>query len=219
MQVAYAILTGPLAWISFILFFAGIAYRLIKMFVSINQSEKFIYSYISLKYSIRSIFHWLLPFGTVNWRKHPVLTIVTFAFHLCLVLTPVFLLSHVILWDEAFNISWWTLPDALSDIMTAIVIGCAIFFLIRRFARPEVKYVTDISDFIILIIVVMPFITGFMAYHQWFAYRFFFMLHIFSGEVMLVTIPFTRLSHMIFSPFTRAYMGSEFGKVRCARDW
>ena len=44
-------------------------------------------------------------------------------------------------------------------------------------------------------------------------------LHIVSGEIMLVAIPFTRLSHMLFSPFTRAYMGSEFGGIRHARDW
>ena len=25
--------------------------------------------------------------------------------------------------------------------------------------------------------------------------------------------------HMLFYPFTRAYMGSEFGYVRSARDW
>ncbi|MCP3952439.1 MAG: nitrate reductase, partial [Desulfobacterales bacterium] len=25
--------------------------------------------------------------------------------------------------------------------------------------------------------------------------------------------------HMLFAPFTRAYMGSEFGGVRHARDW
>ena len=43
--------------------------------------------------------------------------------------------------------------------------------------------------------------------------------HIVAGEVMLVAIPFTRLSHMIFAPFTRAYMGSEFGKIRHAADW
>ena len=43
--------------------------------------------------------------------------------------------------------------------------------------------------------------------------------HIVSGEIMLIAIPFTRLSHMIFSPLTRAYMGSEFGNVRHAKDW
>ena len=64
-----------------------------------------------------------------------------------------------------------------------------------------------------------PFITGFLAYHQWFAYPVLMILHVITGEIMLVAIPFTRLSHMLFAPLTRAYMGSEFGKVRHARDW
>jgi hypothetical protein len=38
-------------------------------------------------------------------------------------------------------------------------------------------------------------------------------LHVLAGDIMLAAIPFTRLSHMLFSPFTRAYMGSEFGKA------
>jgi hypothetical protein len=67
--------------------------------------------------------------------------------------------------------------------------------------------------------VVTPFLTGFVAYHQWFDYPLFLVLHILSGEILLMAIPFTRLSHMLFSPFTRAYMGSEFGNVRHARDW
>ena len=44
-------------------------------------------------------------------------------------------------------------------------------------------------------------------------------LHILSGEIMLAAIPFTRLAHMLWFFFSRAYMGSEFGAVRNARDW
>ena len=91
--------------------------------------------------------------------------------------------------------------------------------LVRRLKLPEVQYVTSASDYVILAIVAAPFITGFLAYHQWFAYKWMVILHIVSGEIMLVAIPFTRLSHMIFAPLTRAYMGSEFGKIRPARDW
>ncbi len=40
-----------------------------------------------------------------------------------------------------------------------------------------------------------------------------------AGELMLVAIPFTKLSHMLVFAFTRAYMGSEFGSVRNSRDW
>jgi nitrate reductase gamma subunit len=44
-------------------------------------------------------------------------------------------------------------------------------------------------------------------------------LHVLAGNILLAAMPFTRLSHMLFLAFTRAYMGSEFGKVRHARDW
>ena len=219
MHDLYNFVTGPLAWAAFIVFIAGSLYRLINMLYLVNKKEKFIFTYMSFKYSFRSIFHWITPFATVNWKMHPVLTIVTFAFHICLIITPVFLLSHAILWDESWNISLWSLPDGVADIMTLIVVGSCIFFLIRRLVSPEVQYVTSASDYVILAIVAAPFITGFIAYHQWVNYQFFMILHIISGEIMLVAIPFTRLSHMLFSPFTRAYMGSEFGGVRNAKDW
>ncbi len=219
MHDLYNFVTGPLVWAAFIVFIAGSLYRLINMFYLVNKKEKFIYTYMSFKYSFRSIFHWIIPFATVNWKRHPVLTIVTFAFHTCLIITPVFLLSHAILWDESWNISLWSLPDGVADIMTLVVVGSCIFFLVRRLVLPEVQYVTSASDYLILAIVAAPFITGFIAYHQWVNYQFFMILHIISGEIMLVAIPFTRLSHMLFSPFTRAYMGSEFGGVRNAKDW
>ena len=219
MHDLYNFVTGPLAWAAFIVFIAGSLYRLINMFYLVNKKEKFIYTYMSFKYSFRSIFHWIIPFATVNWKRHPVLTIVTFAFHICLIITPIFLLSHAILWDESWNISLWSLSDGVADIMTLIVVGSCIFFLVRRLVLQEVQYVTSASDYVILAIVAAPFVTGFIAYHQWVNYQFFMILHIISGEIMLVAIPFTRLSHMLFSPFTRAYMGSEFGGVRNAKDW
>jgi len=219
MNSLYNFVSGPLAWVAFIIFIVGSLYRLVSLLVLVHKKEKFIYTYMSWKYSLRSILHWITPFGTTNWRRQPALTIVTFAFHLCLILTPIFLLAHVVLWDEAFNMSWWTLPDSLAILMTLVVIGGCVFFLVRRLVSPEVQYVTSLSDYVILAIAAAPFITGFLAYYQWFAYQFFTILHVVSGEVMLIAIPFTRLSHMLFAPLTRAYMGSEFGGVRQARDW
>ena len=84
---------------------------------------------------------------------------------------------------------------------------------------PEVKFVTFPSDYLLLAIAAAPFVTGFIAHHQWFDYETMVLIHMIAGAVMLMAIPFTRLSHMLFFPFTRAYMGSEFGAVRNARDW
>ena len=215
----YQFVSGPLAWFAFIIFIGGCLYRLVSLLVLVHRKEPFIYSYMSWKYSLRSILRWSTPFATENMRRHPGMTIVTFAFHICLLITPLFLLAHIILIEEAWNLSWWSLPDGLADAMTLIVITGCIFFLVRRLTSPEVQYVTSASDFVLLAIIAAPFVTGFLAYYQWFGYKFFVIIHILAGEIMLVAIPFTRLSHMITAPLTRAYMGSEFGGVRHARDW
>jgi len=215
----YQFVSGPLAWFAFIIFIGGCLYRLVSLLVLVHRKEPFIYSYMSWKYSLRSILRWSTPFATENMRRHPGLTIVSFAFHICLLITPLFLLAHIILIEEAWNLSWWSLPDGLADAMTLIVIAGCIFFLVRRLTSPEVQYVTSASDFVLLAIIAAPFVTGFLAYYQWFGYKFFVIIHILAGEIMLVAIPFTRLSHMITAPLTRAYMGSEFGGVRHARDW
>jgi len=208
-----------MVWVAFTIFIGGCLVRLIHMLQLVYRKERFIFSFMSLKYSLRSILHWSTPFATVNMRKHPVMTIATFAFHICLIITPIFLLSHLILLDESWNISWIALPDSVADVMAAVVIATCLFFLVRRLKSPEVQYVTSPADYWLLAIVAAPFITGFYAYHQGPGYAIFLILHILSGEIMLIAIPFTRLSHMMFSILSRAYTGSEFGGVRHARDW
>lgn len=215
----YEFVRGPLVWLSFILFIGGSLYRLISMF-TMARKDKVVYPYMSLKHGLFSIFHWIIPFASTNMRRHPEITIITFAFHICLIFIPIFLLAHNILLFESWKISFWTLPDRVADIMTLIVIFCCIFLLIRRIITPEVKFVTFISDYILLAVVFAPFITGFFACHQlFFPYKIILIIHILCGEIMLIVIPFTRLSHMLFFFFTRGYMGSEFGAVRNSKDW
>ena len=81
MDTLYIFVSGPLAWVAFIVFFGGSLFRLIRLILLVHRKEKFIYSYMSLKYSLRSILRWSTPFATENMRKHPALTIVAFAFH------------------------------------------------------------------------------------------------------------------------------------------
>lgn len=219
MHSLYNFVRGPLAWVAFIIFIGGILYRLISMLRLARKKDIWVYEYTTLYYALRSILHWIIPFANINSRKRPIFTIVTFAFHICLLAVPIFLLAHIILWDESFNISWWSLPDSVADIMIIIVMACCGYFLWRRLTQPEAKFVTFAGDYVILAIVAAPFITGFMAYHQWFWYKFWLILHILSGEIMLAAIPFTRLSHMLFFPLNRAYIGSEFGAVRHIEDY
>ncbi|MFC1679079.1 TmcC family electron transfer complex membrane anchor subunit [Elusimicrobiota bacterium] len=210
--------TGPLLWISFSIFFGGSLYRLIEM-LRLARKERVILPFMTWRHSLRSIGHWIVPFAGRNMRLRPAMTVLTFAFHISLLLAPIFLVAHNAVLSEAWGVSLWTIPEILADVMTLIVIAGCLLFLLRRALSPEVLYVSTASDFLLLAVVAMPFITGFIAHHQFFTYRPALTLHILAGEIMLIAIPFTRLSHMLYFFFTRAYMGCEFGAVRNSRDW
>ncbi len=219
MNAAYEFVTGPLAWIAWGIFLLGSAWRLSTMYQLAKKKDAPSLTFMDWGFSLRSIVNWLIPFNALGWRKSPVLTVTTFAFHVCLVLVPVFLMAHVALWTEFFGVSYVTLPDGTADVMTLVVLAACLVFAGRRLTQKDVAYITTGQDWLALTIVTLPFLTGFLAYHQVFDYQIMLIAHIVAGETMLAAIPFTRLSHMVFAAFTRAYMGSEFGGVRHARDW
>ena len=215
----YEFVTGPLAWIAFGIFIIGMIVKVVSLLSLTSKKDKVVFNHLSFKWSIRSIFRWLIPFGSRSMREKPVLTIAIFVFHICLLAIPIFLLGHNILWDESWGITWWTLSETTADYMTLLLIAAALFLLIRRIVLPEVKIVTTAYDYLLLAIAAAPFITGYMAYHQWFDYKTILIIHILCGEIMLIAIPFTKLSHMILFFLTRAHIGSEFGQRRGAVTW
>lgn len=219
MYTVYSFVTGPLAWIAFIVFIAGSIIRFAMLYSLAKKKDGVVFQYMNFKFAIRSIIHWIIPFGSRNMRRHPAMTLVTFIFHICLILVPIFLFAHIVMWSENFNVSWIALPKAAADVMTLLVIGSCLFFGARRLMLDEVKYLTTWVDFAILVIVAAPFFTGFWVYHQWAGSATMTIIHIVSGELMLVIIPFSKLFHMFLFPFIRGYMGSEFGAVRMAKDW
>ena len=214
----YELVRGPLAWVALIIFVGGSLYRIISMLVT-GKKESVLYPSTSVKGAVRSIVHGLIPFGSTYMRRQPLFAIVSTGFHLGTIILPLFLLAHIVLWYESWQILWWSLPDLLADLMAIWVILACIYFLVRRWVVPEVKKVTRPVDILILAIILLTFLTGFLAYHQWGPYRPILISHVLAGEILLVAIPFSKLGHMLFFMFSRAYMGAEFGKVLKAREW
>lgn len=215
----YEFVSGPLVWVAFIVFIGGMIIKTVGYINLSKKKDKVVYNHLNLDWSMRSIFRWLIPFGSRGMRENPVLTIAGFVFHVCLLAAPLFLLGHNILWDEAWGISLWSMPDKVADWMTLFLIAAAIVLIIRRVVLPEVKIVTTSTDYILLAIACAPFITGYMAYHQWMDARTITIIHILCGELMLIAIPFTKLSHMILFFLSRAHIGSEFGERRGTVTW
>ena len=219
MNTFIGFIMGPMVWISILIFILGVIFKVVKIINEVKAKEAYIFNYMSLKYSLRSIGAWLVPFLPRSTRMQPVFWGVSYIFHLCIFLVPLFLSAHVVLINESFGLSWPVLNDAVADGLTLVVIGALVFFFLRRLLVPEIKYLTAPKDYILIALVALPFITGFLAYHQWIAYRWMVILHVLSSELILMMIPFSGLAHMITAPLSRAYTGSEFGGVRHARDW
>jgi len=215
----YDFFTGPALWMTFIIFFVGLIVRITFLFGLSRERDRVFYNHASFKWGIKSVFFWLVPWGTESMRLQPVFTLMVFLFHVCLLATPIFLNAHNILWDEAFGISLWSMPDGWAVALTTIMIFSGVFLLVRRLVRAEVRILTGAWDYILLFITLLPFITGFLAYYQWGPYDTLLLLHIISGELLLVLIPVSKLGHMLLFFFSRAFIGFEMGGRRGAPSW
>ena len=214
----YEFLTGPMVWISFGIFFIGLIVRGVRYIRGLDwKLDRVTYgenvSY-GVRGAIRSILFWIFPYGTRSWRKNPWFTLWVFLMHFGILITPIFLLGHNILLKERLGISLWTLPEAVADAMTMIVIVSVVFLILRRIALPEVRIITNWYDYVLLLIAVSPFLTGFLAYHRAPDYTFWLLAHIISGHVLLIAVPLTKLSHFLLFFMTRAQLGMDYGIKR-----
>ena len=215
----YEFLTGPVLWFTFIFFTGGLLIRTAFLFRLSRKKDRVIYNHVNMDWGLRSIFHWLIPFANASMRQQPIFSLAAFIFHLALIAVPLFLSAHILLWEEAFGVTLWSIPNGLADALTLIFIVAALFLIVRRCVRPEVRILSSAWDYALLVITMLPFITGFLAYHQWGPYEVMMILHILCSLVLLILIPITKLAHMILFFFTRAFIGFEMGGRRGAKSW
>jgi hypothetical protein len=237
----YDFVAGPMVWISFGLFLAGIVLQSVRFFrATKKRAQQLAPSSVDVKPpeakegegsarrpGIPGMLEPLVrlvsrPYDRVHgWLEasvagtHPVMTVVTVVFHLLLFVTPIFLLAHNTMIGWGFP----SFPEVLSDFLTVIVILCCGVFLFRRVFLRRVRAISSAYDYFVLLITAAPFVTGFMAYHQFFDYRTVILLHMIAGEAMLILIPFTRLGHALFFFLYRFFVGSEYSFGQGKRVW
>jgi nitrate reductase gamma subunit len=215
----YDFLAGPALWATFIIFLGGLIFRIAHLYRLSRKKDSVFYDHVSFNWGLKSIIHWILPWGSASMRQQPVFTAMVFIFHISLLAVPLFLNAHNILWDESWGMSFWSLPNTLSDVLTVTLLVSIIFFVVRRLVRSEVRVITETWDYVLLCLTALPFLTGFLAYHQFGPYELLMILHLLTAEIVLILIPFTKLAHMVLFFFTRAFIGFEMGERRGARSW
>lgn len=219
MNALYNFAVGPLAWIAFTVCIGGMIWRLWSLGRLARQRDASSLAYMNWKDSLTSIIRWTLPFSTCGWRENPLLTVANFVLHLGILLAVLFLLGpqrHVGLQFRFFpsfparRLYGRRHPSYHSGLSGPRLAPTAV---------PASSYVTRQADWFSLLLVTGVMVTGFASAHGFGSESFMALLHVLFGEAILICLPFTRLSHAILIPFTRAYMGSESIGVRRTCDW
>jgi len=214
----YDLLTGPLLWLTFAVTFLGLAWRVVWYLRGLDwRLDRVAYRphfRFGMRGAVRSIFYWLLPFGSRSWRERPFFTVLFFAFHAGLLFTPVFLEAHNVMLSESLGIRLPGLPQGLADVLAWTAVVGGLFMALRRFAYPEVRILTTAYDYLLIVIATAPFVTGLVARYHLGDYAFWLPLHIASGEIWLLSLPFTKLNHVVMFFLSRGQLGMDYGIKR-----
>ena len=151
---------------------------------------------------------WLLPVKHVL-RRTPVINVSSVLFHVGLILVPLFLADHIYLWSKGIGLSWPALGRAAADFLTLLTLLCTTVLLLVRLVHAPSRAMSSLSDYLHLLLIACVFATGYFASHpEWslLEYETAMLIHVISAELVLVLLPFSKLSHAILFPFDRLAM-------------
>ena len=212
-----ALAEGPLLWVSLGIFVLGLVARGAMFLGESREKDKIFWQHFKWKWVLATMGKWLIP-ANRTVAKDPVFCILAYVFHVCLIVVPIWCLPHIVYWETSrFSLSFSALPEGVADWMTLAVLAIAVYLFLRRLASPDLRFLSTASDYVLLLITALPFLTGYLSVHQTFAAGSALgdsmqLIHILTGELMLVVVPFTKLSHAVLFFFSRAATAVEFGR-------
>ena len=190
----YSILEGPVLWVVFLIFLAAIITRcfLFLWVIIKNSSRNRDKRPIHIAKALAGV---LVPFHRA-FAKKPLYTSIRYIFHICLFAVPLGLSGHIVLWSESrLEWDWAALPDAWADWMTLFLLALVVYFLLRRLMIAKIRRESSINDFLLVIIVALPFLTGYFLTHGTLASvgalgDNMVIIHMLSGQVMILMVIF-----------------------------
>jgi nitrate reductase gamma subunit len=154
---------------------------------------------------VRQTVAWLFPVGRL-WRKRPVYSSVSLLFHCGLLVVPFFLAAHVLLWERSVSVAWPPIPQVLADWLTllTIVTGAALF--LGRLLSANARALSRRQDYLWPLLLVVPFATGYICSNALIGpktYQSLMLIHVYSADLILLMIPFTKIAHCVLAPLSQ----------------
>jgi nitrate reductase gamma subunit len=160
---------------------------------------------------LRTIWRRSIPEPGLSHRSY-FTHIAGYIFHIGLFVTLLFLSEHILVFKNLLGFGWPAMPRALIDVTALLSIAALVAILVHRLMDPVLKKISDYQDYLAWLLTIAPLATGFMVLHPMgITYQTTLVWHLVSIEVLLIAMPFTKLSHALSIFISRWYNGAIAG--------
>lgn len=193
-------------------FLLGLLVRLLEIFLLGRKRDLAAARGNEMGPGIRTIFTRTIPKpGTLKGTSFTY--IAGYIFHIGFLLTLLFYTPHILFFRKLIGFGWPGLPVSLIDFSAIISIAALVALLIHRFTDPVRRHLSGLNDYVAWLVTTLPLVTGYLALNRIGAdYNALLMVHLFSIELLLVVLPFTKLVHAVTFIFSRWYNGAFAGR-------
>jgi nitrate reductase gamma subunit len=155
---------------------------------------------------VRQTLGWFVPVARL-WTSRPLYSVTSFLFHVGLLAVPLFLAAHVLLWRRAVGVAWPGLPQRAADYLTLLTIAAGLGLFFGRVFHRSARALSRLQDYVWPLLLVIPFATGYLCTHAALGpqvYLGMMLAHVYAANLIMVMVPFTKISHCVLAPLSQA---------------
>jgi nitrate reductase gamma subunit len=146
-------------------------------------------------------------------QREPLVFLGGYTFHLGFFITLLFFAPHIELFHGVWGIHWPGLPASLIDLIAVVSITALVALLAHRLVHPVRRFLSTGGDYLAWLVTFLPLLTGYMLAHEaLLPYTQMLTVHILTVELLLIVLPFTKLTHSFTIFLSRWYNGAMAGR-------
>lgn len=205
MDTWIALARGPLFRISAAICLLGLAYRFGTALWQIFRSYRLAGDKrLPGKVLAKATLQWLVPVRL--FRNRALYGLASLAFHLGILMLPLFYIGHVTLWQRSLPVAWPVLGPGISDLLALLAICGLLAILLERLLIQASRDLTTAEDIRILLVLLVLAVSGYWAAHPAsspFSPRGILLVHLLVGDLALILTPLTKIVHCVLFPLTQ----------------
>jgi len=132
-----------------------------------------------------------------------------YTLHIGLFVTVFLFIPHIVFFKGLIGIDWPGLPNNVIFFVGVITVGVGVAILIRRMTHPVLRLISNFDDYFSWLVTLLPVITGLiMPIRFGVRWETLLAIHILSVALLLIWIPFSKLSHAFLLIVSRGTTGA-----------